>query len=360
MKKGKDEGISRRDLMRFGAVSAAVGMVGSTAFAASSAGEAESNHRRKTRFLLDCHVHVGGSPGLAAMIDQVHSPKDYLGLRSKDPVAFGKAAGKPQVDNSVSLLEAMDLHGVSHGIIQPTPGKNASNQRVADIARRSKGRFFPLYRPESALGALGTGTMEPPTKEECRANAMVEADAITNLMPKLGMFGVGEFTVGGYVSTSLDPIEISRDMAPVMESLRPNNLPIMLPTGSSGWKGGLSYLFSPIWVDELAGNFPDVPIVLSKMGRSIRSSFDACLTVAKRNANVYFDLTETTSTHLRESIDQIGAHRVMFGTDLHGLSINYSLKHGLHTVKGANLTADEGEWIAWRTANSLYGLGLEG
>ena len=144
-----------------------------------------------------------------------------------------------------------------------------------------------------------------------------------------------------------------------MEALRPNKLPIMLPTGSSGWKGSLSYIYNPIWVDEVAGNFPDVPIVLSKMGRSIRASFDACLTVAKRNANVYFDLTETSAVHLRESIDQLGAHRIMFGTDLHGLSVNYSLEHGLHTVDEANPTAEEREWIAWRTANTLYRFGLE-
>jgi hypothetical protein len=159
---------------------------------------------------------------------------------------------------------------------------------------------------------------------------------------------------------SLDPIEISRDMGPIMEALRPKKLPIMLPTGSTGFKGNLSYIYNPIWVDELAGNFPDVPIVMAKMGRSIRASFDACLTIAKRNANIYFDLTETNEVHLREAIDQIGAHRIMFGTDLHGLSVNYAYEHGFHTVDGAHPTDEEREWIAWRTADTLYQLGLGG
>ena len=37
-------------------------------------------------------------------------------------------------------------------------------------------------------------------------------------------------------------------------------------------------------MDELAGAFPEVPIVLTKMGRSIRASFDACRVVAMRKA----------------------------------------------------------------------------
>ena len=346
--------------MMFGAAAAAAGVAGSLPLGTSVANAAESTTRRGTRFLLDCHVHVGGSPGLAAMIDQVHSPIDYLALRGKQPAAFAKAAGEPQIDNSDDLIAVMKKHGVTHGLIQPTPGKNASNERVAEIARNHKDRFFPLYRPESALGALGTGTMEPPTKEECRANAQTEADAIENLFPKLGMFGMGEFGAGGYVTTSLDPIEISRDMGPIMEALRPNKLPIILPTGSSGWKGSLIYIYEPIWVDELAGNFSDVPIVLTKMGWSIRSSFDICLTMAKRNANIFFDLTETSSVHLREAIDQIGAHRIMFGTDLSALSVNYSYGHGIHTLDSIEPTAEEREWISWRTADTLYRLGLTG
>ena len=245
------EGFTRRDLIKFGAASAAAGVAGSLSLAGSAATAAEPAARHKTRFVLDCHIHVGGSPGLAEMIDQVHSPKDYLALRGKQPVAFAKAAGEPQIDNSNDLLAIMEKHGVTHGLIQPTPGKNATNERVAEVARNHKDRFFPLYRPESLLGALGTGSMEPPTKEECRANARAEADAIENLFPKLGMVGMGEFAAGGYVTTALDPIEISRDMGPVMEALRPKKLPIMLPTGSSGWKGSLFYIYEPIWVDEV-------------------------------------------------------------------------------------------------------------
>ncbi len=73
----------------------------------------------------------------------------------------------------------------------------------------------------------------------------------------------------------MDRIGISaRDMNPIMEALRPKKLPIQLPTGSLGWKGGLYYNYEPLWVDELVDKFPDVPIILTKMGRSMRTFFD--------------------------------------------------------------------------------------
>ena len=50
--------------------------------------------------------------------------------------------------------------------------------------------------------------------------------------------------------------------------------------------------------------------MLTKMGRSIRASFDACRVVALRNANVYFDMTDTSAEHLREAITVLGAHRM--------------------------------------------------
>ena len=354
------KGTTRRDLMKLGAASAVACIAGSLPLAVSSANAAETPARRGTRFLLDCHVHVGGSPGLKAMVDQVQTPKDWLALRGRQPEAFAKAASQSQVDNSDDLIATMDEAGVTHALIQATPGRDASNQLVSDAAKRHKGRLFPIYRPEALLGDLGTGSMEPPTKEDLRQNARQVAENIEGLFPRLGMVGMGEFIVGGFVTTALGPIEIARDVGPIMEALRPKKLPIQFPTATSGWKGGLFYIYEPLWVDELAGNFPDVPIVLTKMGRGIPTSFDACLVVAKRNANVYFDLTDSRAEHLREAIDEIGAHRIMFGTDLHGLSVNYAYDVGFEIVDGANPSDEEREWIAWRTADTVYQLGLGG
>jgi len=45
---------------------------------------------------------------------------------------------------------------------------------------------------------------------------------------------------------------------------------------------------------------------------------------------------DSRAEHIREAIDEIGAHRIMFGTDLHGLSVNYAYDVGFEIVDGAN------------------------
>lgn len=57
------------------------------------------------------------------------------------------------MDDSALLLRAMDRHGVSHAIVQTAPGKGTNNQMMIGAARQSKGRFFPIYRPEAVSNA---------------------------------------------------------------------------------------------------------------------------------------------------------------------------------------------------------------
>jgi hypothetical protein len=49
----------------------------------------------------------------------------------------------------------------------------------------------------------------------------------------------------------------------------------------------------------------------------------------------------------------------MLGFDLSVVSLNYDYELGFSELNGANLNAKELEWIAWRTANEVYRLGLE-
>lgn len=76
--------------------------------------------------------------------------------------------------------------------------------------------------------------------------------------------GVGEIVP---MTTEIHPARITRNMAPVMEVFKARGgLLIMFPTGYTGWKGVHYYVFSLIWVDEMAGTFPTVPIFSPRWG----------------------------------------------------------------------------------------------
>jgi uncharacterized protein len=310
-----------------------------------------------TKYLIDCHCHVGSGPTIAELAPTIHSPQDRGALRTKQPEKFAKAVSEDAVDDSAILLGAMDKYGVTHAIIQTAPGKGTNNQMVLEAARKSNGRFFPIYRPEAVSNAAARGTLGVDYGGEVSKVVRQIADELQS--PAMSATrGVGEIVP---ITTEIHPAKITHDMAPIMEVLKARgDLPIMFPTGYTGWKGVHYYVFSPIWVDEVAATFPTVPIVLTKMGRSIRASFDACLSVAMRNANVYFDMTDTSAEHLREAISIIGEKRIMYGSDLSAISSNHSTMDNLSTAIEARLSAEEREYIAWKTANQIYKLGLKG
>ena len=83
------------------------------------------------------------------------------------------------------------------------------------------------------------------------------------------------------------------------------------------------------------------------------------MVVAVRNANVYLEMTDAPSEHVREAVEKVGSHRIMFGVDMNQASLNYGYELGFSNLNGANLDAEDVEWIAWRTANQVYQLGLE-
>jgi predicted TIM-barrel fold metal-dependent hydrolase len=355
---------SRRRFLQFSAVTSAAalgGLASSAAYADDTLAMAGGHGARPswapTKYLIDCHCHVGSGPTVAELAPTIHSAADWGALRTGQPEKFAKAVSEDAVDDSAILLGAMDRYGVTHAIIQTAPGKGTNNQMVLDAAKNSGGRFFPIYRPEAVSNAAARGTLGVDLGGEVSEVVRQIADELQS--PAMSATrGVGEIVP---ITTEIHPAKITRDMAPIMEVLKARgDLPIMFPTGYTGWKGVHYYVFSPIWVDEVAATFPTVPIVLTKMGRSIRASFDACLSIAMRNANIYFDMTDTSAEHLREAISIIGAERIMFGSDLSAISSGHSIVDNLRTAIETRLTAEEREQIAWKTANQIYKLGLKG
>ena len=156
------------------------------------------DRRDQLSALVDVHVHAGAPPGAEEMVKEIHSPQDWATQRSKDPVHFAEVMSQEQVDNSDLLIKTMDDHGVTHALIQMTPGIGASNQLISAMARKHNGRFFPIYRPEFLMGAVGSGDLTTGTdKTSLSTNAERMARDIETLFPQLGMIGVGEMSDDG-------------------------------------------------------------------------------------------------------------------------------------------------------------------
>jgi hypothetical protein len=137
---------SRRQFLQFSEAAVAVaagGLAPSAAFADDdpiTAGLSKRPSWAPTKYLTDCHSHIGAGPTVAKLAEGIHSPADWGAVRTKQPELFAKAMSEDGVDNSEHLLRAMDKYGVTHAIIQTAPGKGITNQMVLDAAKKSAGR----------------------------------------------------------------------------------------------------------------------------------------------------------------------------------------------------------------------------
>ncbi len=299
--------------------------------------------------IIDTHAHILGFPSFNDLADKIRTPRDVLQFRKKYPELFRAGRSEQAYDNSHHLIEAMDRYGVTHAVVQPTSG-NVSNELVAEAVARFPDRFVGLFGVGKSQRALGYADDPTPTRDQAVRDA-------EHCLANLGLIGVGEVSVRS-ITRENHPELIAQDFAPLMAVLARYGAPIQLPTAWTQYAGGLIY-GDPLWVDELAARNPDVPIVLTKMGRSIQHLFDNALVVALRNDNVYFDTVGTTSEHLRRAVDELGSDRIMFGTDW-SATWRWVRDPGdvhqmrLATIEAAGLAPAEREDILWRTAAKVY------
>jgi predicted TIM-barrel fold metal-dependent hydrolase len=245
----------------------------------------------------------------------------------------------------------MDKNGIDFALVQARAGF-VSNDLVATAARRHPDRMVALARVGHDQEAAGYDEDPGPTREWAPAE-------LERALTTLGMKGVGEIFVRA-LTDHVNPEKIAKDLAGIMRVVEKHAVPIQFPTAWSQFPGGLFY-GDPLWVDEVAGRHPTVPIILTKMGRSITSYFDSAMTVAMRNVNVYFDVVGTSPQHLRFAIDKLGADRIMFGTDWsttwRWLSVPATLQQiRLKVLDDARLSESEREQILWKTAAKLFKL----
>lgn len=301
--------------------------------------------------IVDAHVHFGSFPSLRNLGEVLRSAEDVVAFRTRHPDLYRASLGEDPVDNADELLEELDAHRIGAAVIQARPGK-VPNDLVAGAAQRHPSRLVGLVR-------IGHEKLVEGYDADVSPAAGRASEEIVRGVEELGMRGVGEVFIRAF-TTALHPERIADDLAPIMDTVRRYGLPIQFPTAWSQFPSGL-YWADPIWADEVALRYPEVPIVLTKMGRGISRYFETSLAVALRNENVYLDTVGTTAEHLRMAVSAIGARRVMFGTDW-SATWRYVTKptdlftQRLGVVEGAGLSQDEQTEVLGGTASRLFKL----
>jgi uncharacterized protein len=106
-----------------------------------------------------------------------------------------------------------------------------------------------------------------------------------------------------------------RRVYPIYEVCQAAGIPVLLHIGSSVIPGTRLKYCDPVFLDDVAVDFPQLAIVMAHGGRGFW--YDACAFLAAHFANVYIDVTGLVPEKLREHFPELEkfSHKYVFGTD---------------------------------------------
>ncbi len=251
--------------------------------------------------IIDAHTHPFGKRGLDLSND-IKEFRDPILLRWKNP-ALWREMFESTDDLTDELIRDMDDHGIDKAVIQ-SRGVGGVNEDVARAVERYPDRLVGLFRPVYKVKDSGPQS----TIDYGELGAQVDI-----WVSELGLKGMGEIRLSRFTSEAA-PERISQDLIPLMEIMACHKVPVMFLTAWTQF-GTALYHGMPLFVDDLAERFPEVPIIITKMGRGYDILFEMCLLIAYKHPNVYLDTVQSRPEHVARAVSEIGSNRVMFGTD---------------------------------------------
>jgi predicted TIM-barrel fold metal-dependent hydrolase len=246
----------------------------------------------------------------------------------------------------VDELVAIDVHAHVHSSVHDRPGEHPTDAlfeyfgseivhpTVPDLAAYYRERKMACVAFMVDAGAA-TGMAPPVTNEEIAELAAEHADAVipfASIDPHSGAAGVRR--VGGLVEQhgirgfKFHPNEQAffpndREFYPLYRAIADTGVPVVFHSGHTGvgagrpGGGGVRLKYSnPMFVDDVAVDFPEMPIVLA------HPSFpwqDEAISVALHKPTVHIDLSGWSPKYFPANLVQYAntllKDRVLFGSD---------------------------------------------
>jgi len=141
---------------------------------------------------------------------------------------------------------------------------------------------------------------------------------------------------------------------PIYEVCQAAGIPVLLHIGSSVIPGTRLKYCDPIYLDDVAVDFPDMAIVMAHGGRGFW--YDACAFLASHFPNVYIDLTGLVPQNLLEHFPNLErlADKVVFGSDWPAMP--KSVAHNVDAITRLGLSNDALDRIFYANAARLLKL----
>jgi len=133
-----------------------------------------------------------------------------------------------------------------------------------------------------------------------------------------------------------------------------NGIPVMIHTGTSIFPGARNKYGDPIYVDDVAIDFPKLKILLAHGGRPLW--MDTAFFLVRRHPNVYLDLSGIPPKTLLQYFPRLEeiAHKSLFGTDWPGPGVP-DIKQNLDDFRALPLSDGAKTTMLEETAADVWG-----
>ena len=303
--------------------------------------------------IIDSHTHPFGNRNVD-LSDKIHGKRETVTFRHRHPALYREFWSESQ-DETDALVRDMDASGIARAVIQPSVIE--SNDAIVAAVQRHPDRLIGLFGINDPAYLLERSDKSRVTRDGQAAFA----EEVKALVDRDGLRGCGE--IAGF-SLHAEPGRIADDLTPLFEVLSDHRLPIQIPTAWTQFPTPF-HQGVPWFVDDLAERFPEVPIIITKMGRGFLFIFEVALGIAYRHLNVYLDTVQAPADHIARAVRELGADRVLFGSDwVPTWTQGYASMGGLYAnalaaVNDAELSDDEADWVLGRTCAELFGIKSE-
>ncbi|OPY90548.1 MAG: Amidohydrolase [Syntrophus sp. PtaU1.Bin208] len=273
--------------------------------------------------VIDFHMHPvtyeSFQPSALGWITEIVGQRcDFEEFRKRysDPEAFVGLLKESGIDHAVVMAE---LCPITTGI--------CTNESVAE---------FCSGRPE----LIPFASINPATD-------LAPAEKLEELITRSGFRGLKLYPTYQHFYPN------DAKLYPLYAVAQARDIPIMFHTGSSVFEGARLKYGDPLYLDDVAVDFPRLKLLMVHGGRGFW--YDRAYFLAKMHKNVFLEIAGLPPHNLLKYFPELGriAHKVIYGSDWPGVT---DLAQNLEAVRGLPLTPEQKDLILGGNARRLLKL----
>jgi predicted TIM-barrel fold metal-dependent hydrolase len=278
--------------------------------------------------ITDCHVHIQPwvmvRPGARTLLENRRDGERILRM-IESPAEFLRYLDECGVWRAVLINYVSDIMGFTEEV----------NEFVAGYCAADPKRL------------IACGGLHPTGDVRARMQRILRLGVkVLKIHPPHQMFSPNDYLDG-------NP-QCLPALGEIYRTAEANGIPVVVHTGTSIFPGARNKYGDPMFLDDVAVDFPRLKLVMAHGGRPLWT--EAAFFLLRRHPNLYFDLSGIPPKTLLRSFPRLQeiAHKCMFGTDWPGPGVP-GIAENLTAFQQLEFSPAARDWLLWRTAEEVFG-----